>query len=102
MICVDEKCKQLLRETRCPLSAKLGTLAKEDYEYERAGTCNIFVAVEPRGERRIAQVTARRTQGRFRRLRLPDAAPRVGVVFPRTQGSLGPGQPQHPLPQIAN
>ena len=65
VICVDEKCKQLLRETRCPLSAKLGTLAKEDYEYERAGTCNIFVAVEPRGERRIAQVTARRTKVDF-------------------------------------
>ncbi|EQD70547.1 transposase [mine drainage metagenome] len=30
--------------------------------YERAGICNIFVAVEPRGGRRFAQVTARRTQ----------------------------------------
>jgi len=59
VICVDEKCKQLLRETRPALPAKLATLAKEDYEYERAGTCNIFVAVEPRGQRRIAQVTAR-------------------------------------------
>jgi DDE superfamily endonuclease len=37
-------------------------VGKEDYEYERAGTCNIFVAVEPRGQRRITQVTARRTK----------------------------------------
>lgn len=62
VICLDEKSKQLLRETRRPLAAKPGTLAKEDYEYERAGTCNIFVAVEPRGQRRLAQVTARRTK----------------------------------------
>lgn len=63
VICLDEKCKQLLRETRPSLPAKVATLAKEDYE--RAGTCNIFVAVEPRGQRRIAQVTARRTKVDF-------------------------------------
>jgi DDE superfamily endonuclease len=62
VICLDEKSKQLLRETRRPLLAKPGTAAKEDYEYERAGRCNIFVAVEPRGQRRLAQVTARRTK----------------------------------------
>jgi len=62
VICLDEKSKQLLRDTRRPLPAKPGTPAKEDYEYERAGTCNIFVAVEPRGQRRLAQVTARRTK----------------------------------------
>ena len=37
-------------------------IGNQDYEYARAGTCNIFVAVEPRGERRLAQVTARRTK----------------------------------------
>jgi hypothetical protein len=65
VICLDEKCKQLLRETRRPLTAKSGTPAKQDYEYERAGTCNIFVAVEPRGQRRFVQVTARRTKVDF-------------------------------------
>lgn len=65
VICVDEKCKQLLRETRDPLPAAPGSLARADYEYERAGTCNIFIAVEPRGRRRIAQVTARRTKVDF-------------------------------------
>ncbi len=62
VICLDEKCKQLLRETRRPLPIKPGTVAKQDYEYERAGTCNLFVAVEPRGQRRFVQVTARRTK----------------------------------------
>jgi hypothetical protein len=65
VICLDEKSKQLLRETRQPLPATPGALAKTDYEYERAGTCNIFVAVEPRGQRRLAQVTARRTKVDF-------------------------------------
>jgi hypothetical protein len=65
VICLDEKCKQLLRETRRPLPAKPGVLAKQDYEYERAGTCNLFVAVEPRGQRRFVQVTARRTKVDF-------------------------------------
>jgi hypothetical protein len=65
VICLDEKSKQLLRETRRPLPAKPGAVAKQDYEYERAGTCNIFVAVEPRGQRRIAQVTAWRTKVDF-------------------------------------
>jgi hypothetical protein len=65
VICLDEKCKQLLRQTRQPLAAKPATVAKEDYEYERGGTCNIFVAVEPRGQRRFAQVTARRTKVDF-------------------------------------
>ena len=65
VICLDEKCKQLLRQTRQPLPAKPTTVAKEDYEYERGGTCNIFVAVEPRGQRRFAQVTARRTKVDF-------------------------------------
>jgi hypothetical protein len=65
VICVDEKSKQLLRETRCPPPAKPAIVAKQDYEYERDGTCNIFVAVEPRGQRRFVQVTARRTKVDF-------------------------------------
>ena len=38
---------------------------REGYEYERLGTCNIFVAVEPRGGKRLAQVTERRTKADF-------------------------------------
>lgn len=62
VICIDEKSKQLLRETRRPLAPKPAVPSRQDYEYERAGTCNIFVAVEPRGHWRLAQVTARRTK----------------------------------------
>ena len=65
VICMDEKSKQLLRETRCPLPGKPGVPLRQDYEYERAGTCNIFVAVEPRGGKRHVQVTERRTKKDF-------------------------------------
>ena len=54
VVCVDEKSKQLLPQTRAPLPAQPGRAAKEDYEYQRVGTRNIFVAVEPQGERYTA------------------------------------------------
>lgn len=38
------------------------TPAKQDYEYVRKGTCNLFVAVEPKGHQRFVGVTARRTK----------------------------------------
>ena len=65
VICLDEKSKQLLAQTRQVLSLQPGAAAKEDYEYRRAGTRNIFVAVEPKGGRRQAAVTARRTKADF-------------------------------------
>ena len=65
VVCIDEKSKQMLKDTRAPLPLKPGVLAKQDYEYKRAGTCNLFVAVEPKGERRIVEVTGRRTKVDF-------------------------------------
>jgi hypothetical protein len=65
VICLDEKSKQLLAQTRKPIAAQPGTAAKEDYEYRRAGTRNIFVAVEPKGGQRQIEVTARRTKVDF-------------------------------------
>ena len=65
VICIDEKSKQLLRDSRAPLSMKPGVPAKYDYEYVREGTCNVFVAVEPKGGRRVLEVTERRTTPEF-------------------------------------
>jgi len=65
VICIDEKSKQLLRDARAPLSIKPGAPAKYDYEYVREGTCNVFVAVEPKGKRRVIQITERRTKPEF-------------------------------------
>jgi hypothetical protein len=65
VVCLDEKSKQLLRQTRCPIAAGPGQIAKQDYEYKRAGTRNLFVAVEPKAGHREVAVTCRRTQADF-------------------------------------
>jgi hypothetical protein len=62
VVCVDEKSKQLLRDTRTSLPVKPAAAAKQDYEYVRAGTCNLFVAVEPKGGRRTVEVTDHRAK----------------------------------------
>jgi hypothetical protein len=66
-VCVDESSKQLRDEVQAPLPAQprtpehRGTPQREDHEYEREGTANLFLACEPlRGWRHVA-VTARRT-----------------------------------------
>ena len=65
VICIDEKSKQLLAHTRPPLPLRPGAPGKYDYEYARAGACNVFVAVEPKGKRRVLRVTQRRTKPEF-------------------------------------
>jgi hypothetical protein len=65
VVCLDEKSKQLLQQTRRPLPAVPGEIAKEDYEYKRAGTRNLFVAVEPKAGHREVKVTGRRTKPDF-------------------------------------
>jgi hypothetical protein len=65
VVCVDEKSKQLLRHSRSPLPIRPGVPVRQDYEYKRAGTRNLFVAVEPKGGRREVSVTARRTKADF-------------------------------------
>ena len=62
VICMDESPKQLIKETRQPLNAYPGSLVKYDYEYERCGVCNIFLASEPLAGRRIVKITRRRTK----------------------------------------
>jgi hypothetical protein len=63
VVCMDECSKQLIGEVREPLPPKPGHVAKEDCEYERLGTANVFMAVEPLAGRRTTQVTERRTRG---------------------------------------
>ena len=65
VVCLDEKSKQLLRDTRTPLPIKPGAPAKHDYEYVRAGTCNLFVAVEPKGGKRTVAITDHRAKTDF-------------------------------------
>jgi len=65
VICLDEKSTQMLTHSRTPLPMRCGTPIRQDYEYVRRGTCNLFVAVEPRAGRRVVGVTERRAKPDF-------------------------------------
>ena len=62
VVCMDEASKQLIAEVRQPLPAQSGRTAKYDSEYERRGTANFFMAVEPLAGKRTVRVTDRRTK----------------------------------------
>jgi len=62
VVCMDESPKQLIKETRKPIQAFPGQLARHDYEYERCGVCNIFMANEPLAGKRLVQITERKTK----------------------------------------
>ena len=60
VICMDESPRRLIRETRTVIPAASAQPERHDYEYERCGTCNIFMAGEPLAGRRMVQVTEHR------------------------------------------
>ena len=61
-LCMDETSKQLVSDSRPPVPVVPGQPARQDYEYVRHGTANLFLVVEPLGSRRHVAVTARRTR----------------------------------------
>jgi DDE superfamily endonuclease len=61
-VCLDETSRQLLAEVTPPRLIALGRPARQDYEYERRGVCNLFLVCEPlRGWRHVT-VSDRRTR----------------------------------------
>jgi hypothetical protein len=62
VVCLDEASKQLLSEIRAPLGPVPGSAAKFDFEYERAGTANLFMICEPLAGWRCVKATERRTR----------------------------------------
>jgi len=61
LVCLDESSKQLIAETRVPISMKRGRPARFDYEYERNGTANLFMMSAPLEGWRHVKVTDRHT-----------------------------------------
>ncbi len=67
VICFDETSKQLVSQTRVPLSPepsqarKPGQPERYDYEYQRQGVCNLFMIFEPFAAQRHVIVTDQRT-----------------------------------------
>ena len=60
VLCMDEQPVQLFKETRTPIPATAKHGKRVDYEYERAGTANIFMFTEPLAGWR--EVTVRETK----------------------------------------
>ncbi len=47
VVCMDETPRQLIGETHKSIPPAPGRAAREDYEYRRLGTCNVFMTTEP-------------------------------------------------------
>src|SRR5579883_1903877 len=60
-VCLDEKPVTLHAEVHPPVPIEPGKPERIDYEYERKGTRNLFVMVEPLAGWRHVEVTAQRT-----------------------------------------
>lgn len=61
VVCLDEAAKQILGDVREPWPLAAGQPVRYDHEYERRGTCALFMLFEPLGSWRQVQVKARRT-----------------------------------------
>jgi hypothetical protein len=94
VVCVDEKPYQLLAHISEPIEMKaemagktdengkkILNVRKEDYEYEREGTCNIFMITEPMGDFRETKVTKARKKEDFAQL-LKDIS---DIYYPKTK-----------------
>lgn len=64
-VCFDERPVQLLGETFAPIPMKKGQVRRYDYEYEREGTANLFMMVQPLSGWRMVKTTQRRTKVDF-------------------------------------
>ncbi len=61
VVCLDEAAKQLVGHKREVLAARPGVPLRFDNEYERHGTCSLFLVFEPLAAKRWVQVKERRT-----------------------------------------
>lgn len=65
LVCFDEKSVQLLADIRATLGLQSGKVRRQDYEYKRNGTRNLFLFVEPFAGFRHVLVTKQRTKRDF-------------------------------------
>jgi hypothetical protein len=62
LVCFDEKSIQLLAQTRKVVGCSPGKAIRQDHEYKRNGTRNLFLFVAPKRGERTVLVTKRRTK----------------------------------------
>ena len=83
VVCFDETSTQLLADVREPLPVKPARPKRQDYEYRRAGTRNLFLTCGPKTDWRHVAVTERRTIEEFAhqmRWLVDEAYPDVPVI----------------------
>lgn len=61
VVSLDETTKYRIKETRVPISARLGQPARHDYEYERSSKANLFMLFAPLESWRHVEVTEHHT-----------------------------------------
>src|SRR6266516_8059674 len=97
-VCLDETSRQLLGEITPPMPVAPGRPAREDYEYERRGVCNLFLVCEPLAGWRDVMVSARRTRIDWAH---SHQGPARGPLPRRRAGRPGARQPQHSHARVA-
>jgi len=68
VVCLDAKPVSLHADVRTAVPARPGKPAKQDNEYERRGTANVFGVVEPKAGRHFTAATPDRCAAQFARL----------------------------------
>jgi transposase len=83
VVCMDELSKELHGQVTEPIDPEPGHPAKEDYEYTRNGTANVFLLICPLLGWRHLEVTPRRGYREFARLMkalVDDHFPKAEVI----------------------
>ena len=62
VVCMDETPRQLIKEIRTPIPGGKRRPERHDYEYERCGVYNVFMANEPLAGKRVTKVTEQKTK----------------------------------------
>lgn len=65
VLCFDERPCFLIGDVLIPVPTEPGKVAKEDYMYEKNGSCCVLLAVEPLTGRRFVKVHERRTAAEY-------------------------------------
>src|SRR3954470_15981696 len=68
VVCLDEKPVPLHADIRPPIPVKPGKPARQDNEYERCGTANVFGVVEPKTGRHFTTATPDWSGAEFARM----------------------------------
>ena len=62
----DERPCQLLNDVMAPTLPSVGKIRREDYHYQRNGTCCILMAIEPLTGKRIVEIRETRTKNDYK------------------------------------